>query len=167
MNRAERRALRRAKPPPRGAGHIKLPINIRFEQKHETDFQLLPHLCLSKFRDGTADSADVNTLAVRLNLGRVLAEAHFGADVAEPLRQAQKALHAVKERHARTGAWGTTAQEHAAMGAVLNSTDAMQLQCSRRDLRDAIEAVYGANEYRRQMQGIADRLDGRVPAPSS
>ena len=40
------------------------------------------------------------------------------------------------------------------MGRGLNCTDEMQLQCTRRELRDALEAVYGANEYASKLRQI-------------
>ena len=60
----------------------------------------------------------------------------------------------MKERNARTGKWGCSQPEFAAMGQGLNCTDEMQLQCTRRELRDALEAVYGANEYASKLRQI-------------
>lgn len=154
MNRAEKRAAARASK--RGRVHRKevaLPINIRFSSGDELKLQLSPHNMLELFRSGEAEESDWHALALRLNWGRFLAERHF-PDGVEPLTEAQDALRAVKERNARTGKWGCSQPEFAAMGLGLNCCDQMQLQCTRRELRDALEAVYGANEYANKLQQI-------------
>lgn len=38
----------------------------------------------------------------------------------------------------------------------------MQQQCTRRELRDALERVYAANEYHRKVTAIKNRLDARA-----
>lgn len=162
MNRAQRRAFERAShrgtKPVKGAGHIKLPINIRFNSQDETQLQLVPQTLLECFRAGTADESDWHTLALRLNWGRLLAEKHF-PDAAQDLASAQDALRAVKARHERSGKWGIAQPEFAAMGHGLTVTDAMQRQCTRRELREALQAVYGINEYQQRTAQIAQRLD--------
>ena len=162
MNRAQRRAMARAvmrgTKPIKGAGHIKMPINIRFTEHDETKLQLVPQTLLECFRTGSANEGDWHTIALRLNWGRLLAEDHF-PDAAQDLEMAQKALCSVKDRHQRTGKWGTSQQEFAAMGQGLTVTDAIQKQCTRRELRDALEAVYGINDYKRRTEQIANSLD--------
>lgn len=162
MNRAQRRAFERAShrgtKPVKGAGHIKLPINIRFNSQDETQLQLVPQTLLECFRTGTADESDWHALALRLNWGRLLAEDHF-PDAAPDLAQAQDALRAVKDRHERMGKWGISQPEFAAIGNGLTVTDAMQRQCTRRELREALQAVYGINEYQQRTAQIAQRLD--------
>lgn len=128
-----------------GQQHIKLPVNIRFAQHHETDLQLNPHTTLDMFREGVAEEKDWHLLALRLNWGRLLAERHM-QEAAPILAAAQEALRDVRERHGRTGRWGISQPEFVAMGEGLNHTDTMQLQCTRRELRDALEAVYQAND---------------------
>lgn len=156
LRRMEAKAQRRSyRPSPTKAGGLALPINIRFSAKDELKLQLSPHNLLDLFRTGDADETDWHTLALRLNWGRFLAERHF-PDGSQPLAAAQEALRAVKARHSRTGKWGCSQPEFAAMGLGLNCTDNMQLQCTRRELRDALEAVYGANEYASKLQQIAD-----------
>lgn len=162
MNRAQRRAFERASmrgtKPVKGAGHIKLPINIRFNSQDETQLQLVPQALLECFRNGTADESDWHALALRLNWGRLLAEEHF-PDAAPDLASAQDALRAVKARHERSGKWGIAQPEFAAMGHGLTVTDSMQRQCTRRELRDALQAVYGINKYQQRTEQIAQRLD--------
>ena len=144
MNRAERRAAAKGRRMVRT--HVKLPVNIRFAQHHETDLQLTPHTTLDQFRGGTAQERDWHLLALRLNWGRMLAGEHF-QDAIDDMATAQSALRCVRERNERTGSWGVSQQEFEAIGAALNLVDFMQLKCTRRELRDALDAVYRANEY--------------------
>lgn len=153
--KAEKRAAHR---PARPAKELALPINIRFSSKDELTLQLSPHNLLERFRSGEAEESDWHALALRLNWGRFLAERHF-PDGTEPLTEAQEALRAIKERNARIGTWGCSQPEFAAIGLGLNCTDQMQLQCTRRELRDALEAVYGANEYAQKLQQIKEAQD--------
>lgn len=144
MNRAARRAAAKGKALVKS--HIQLPVNIRFAKSHEIDLQLSPHTMLEKFRDGVAEESDWHLLALRLNWGRVLADEHF-SDGVQVMSDAQAAIRAVRERNERTGQWGVSQPEFAAMGDGLNCCDAMQLNCTRRELRDALGAVYRVNEY--------------------
>lgn len=154
LRRLEAKAQRRShRATHKKAGELALPINIRFSSSDELKLQLSSHNLLDLFRAGEADEPDWHALALRLNWGRFLAEQHF-PDGIQPLADAQDALRAVKERNARTGKWGCSQPEFAAMGQGLNCTDEMQLQCTRRELRDALEAVYGANEYASKLRQI-------------
>lgn len=146
LNREQRRAAARAaRRQPGREPDDRLPVTIRFAQRHETDLQLNPHTTLDKFRDGAAEEGDWHLLALRTNWGRVLAERHF-VDAAPEMMAGQDALLAVKEHYIRTERWGIAQPEFVAMGQALNLTDAIQLQCTRRELRDALEVVYRAND---------------------
>jgi hypothetical protein len=131
-----------------------LPVTFRFCQENETDLQLIPHTCLSKFKEGAADSQDWHTLASRLNLGNTLAYTHYEGEVKGAMDRAIFALRDVKERNARTGAWGCTGDEFNAMGDGLNLTDQMQKECTRRQLQDAMAHVIEVAAVNR----------GRIPA---
>lgn len=163
MGRAENRAAERAsrRKPQKGAGHVVLPINIRFSQKDEAQLQSKPHQMLRGFREGKADEGDWHALTLRLNWGRVLSAAHFPDS--EPQAVAgQDAIRAVWERHQRTGKWGVSQPEFEAIDWALAHVDGMQQMCTRRELRDALEAVYSANEYLRKVGDIADELDRKA-----
>lgn len=129
-----------------------LPVTIRFSQQHEIDLQLTPHTTLDKFRDGSAMDGDYHLLALRLNWARLLAEEHF-PDCVEPCIEAQLALHGVAMRHQTKGQWGIAQPEFAAICFALNTVDDMQLNCTRRELRDALEAVYLANDNLSRQRG--------------
>lgn len=120
---------------------ITLPVTVRFANKHEIDLQLNPHTTLEKFREGVADRTDWQMLDLRVKLGNALAKQHW-PPYAQDMDAAQKALLSAQERHDKTGKWELSQPEYVAIGEALNSTDALQLHCTRRQLRDAIEAVY-------------------------
>lgn len=123
---------------------ITLPVNIRFARKHEIDLQLDPHTVLDKFRECVADDPDWHLLNLRVNWGKVLSEAHW-PQYTDDMIAAQEALTDVQARHGKTGKWGFSQLEYVAIGDALNSADALQLHCTRRELRDGLEAVYREN----------------------
>ena len=139
-------------------GRIKLPINFRHSATDELNLQLLPHVYLDGFRDGTAEETDWHALALRLNCGHVLANAYF-PDVAAQSRAGLDALRGIKTRHERTGKWGISQPEFDAIGPALGAMDAMQLQSNRRQLREVMQAVYGANEDLQATGAITTKLE--------
>lgn len=161
LNRAQRRAMKKAKLPRRGHGHIQLPINIRFNSADETKLQLVPLELAMNFIEGTADESTWHTVMLRINWGRFLARDHF-PDVEPALVEAQMAMREILARNERTGKWGAAKPEYDSIYEALRISNEMQKQCSRRELRDALEAVYAANEFHQRTQAIKDRLDGRA-----
>ncbi|AOG24368.1 hypothetical protein [Acidovorax sp. RAC01] len=143
-DRAQRRDLK----PQRGKGHIKLPIYFRFGARDEVDLQRKPHAMLNGFRAGVAQESDWHAITLRLNWGFVLSTRLFPDSVAEA-RAGLDAIRAVKDRHERTGKWGVSQPEYEAVDWALAHMDGMQQMCTRRELRDALQAVYEANEYLR------------------
>lgn len=119
------------------------PITIRFSAREEMALQMVPHQILESFRGGTATEPDWHGLALRLNLGRMLAEWHF-PDHLDQAQCAQVALQRIKERAALTGEWATEPLEFQDIGVVLNLTDAMQKLCTHRELREAVRYVLSA-----------------------
>lgn len=158
LRRKLERTAKRGLKPQRGAGHIKLPITIRFNEKDEQDLQRKPHQMLKGFRTGEADEGDWHTITLRLNWGKVLSVAHFPDSVPQA-EAGLEAIRSVKARHERTGKWGISQPEYEAIDWALAHMDGMQQMCTRRELRDALEAVYTANEYLRAVGEIEDRLD--------
>lgn len=155
--RAEREAKRKSSAQS-GRGHIKLPITIRFNAQDEQDLQRKPHQMLNGFRNGTADEGDWNAITLRLNWGKVLSVAHFPDSVPQA-EAGLEAIRSIKARHERTGKWGISQPEYEVIDLALAHMDGMQLMCTRRELRDALEAVYTANEYLRAVGEIEERLD--------
>lgn len=118
-----------------------LPINIRFSASVETKLQLIPHDALANFKTGHQSESDWHTLAARCNLGSTLARDHFSA-ATEPLNAAIDALASAWARFQRLGQMGMTGDEYNAISTALVITDDMQLQCTRRELDAAMQAVY-------------------------
>lgn len=161
LNREQRRALKKGRKPPRGFGHAQLPVNIRFGREDETQLQLSPLVMATTLIEGTADETTWHTLTLRVNWGRFLAKDHF-PNAEQPMIDAQDAMGAIMDRHNRTGKWGASKPEYDKIYNALCICNEMQLKCTRRELRDALERVYNANEYHNKIEKIKDRLDGRV-----
>lgn len=144
MNREQRRQAEKQTKRGKTAGTRlpdETPVVFRFSGKNEFDLQHIPHQTLERFRDGTATEPNWHVLAARLNLGRVLADTHF-VDASPAMVAAQDALVAVHARAERLGTWGCSQPEFQAMGEGLNLTDAMQVQCTRRELSAAFVKIY-------------------------
>ncbi|MDH0423529.1 hypothetical protein [Delftia tsuruhatensis] len=161
LNRAQRRAAKKQRRPVRGAGHIQLPVNIRFNAEAETRLQLVPLGMATTLIEGTADETTWHTITMRINWGRFLAADHFPE--AEPaMITAQDAMRSISARHDRAQTWVASKPEYDAVYEALRICNEMQQQCTRRELRDALERVYAANEYHRKLTAIKNRLDARA-----
>ena len=157
LNREQRRALKKAKPV-KGAGHIQLPINMRFSAEDETKLMLEPIKCAERLRDGTAEEGDWHAVILRLNWGRLLNKAIFNEGEGQ-LAEAQDAMRAIKARGIQYSSWSASTPEFNSISAALALCNQMQTMCTRRELRDALQAVYDQNEYINKTQAIKDRLD--------
>ena len=163
MNREQRRAARRAKPPRRGAGHIQLPINVRFGAEDETQMMLIPVQSANKFLDGSAKEADWHTVMMRINWARLLNEAHFNEGVQE-FEAARLVMRAVKPAGVADGIWTMTSEQHEAVNTALVLANQMQTQCTRRELQASFKAMLGANAYNKRADAIKNKLDaGQLP----
>lgn len=130
-----------------------LPVTIRQGVESDTALQMVPHTELDKLRDGTADKYTANTLAFRLNWGYVMAgEVFDNPEIRADMELALAAIRSVKDRHARTGKWGTTGPEFIQLGDGLNHTDAMQQMATRREQHQALAAVYAVNNQKRKQK---------------
>lgn len=158
MNREQRRALKKARKPVRGAGHIQLPINMRFSAEDETKLMLEPVKCAERLRDGTAEEGDWHAVILRLNWGRLLNKSIFNEGEGL-LAEAQDAMRSIKARGLQYGSWSASTPEFNSISEALTLCNQMQTMCTRRELRDALQAVYDQNEYLNKTQAIKDRLD--------
>lgn len=154
LNRQQRRALAKSKPPRRGTGHIELPITMRHGSNEELDLMLVPQLSADHMRDNIADESDWHTIIMRLNWGRVLNRENF-ENGEEIIAQAQAVMVQVK------GNWSLTMPQYNTVTSALTLCNQMQKACTRRELRDSLEAMIGVNEYMNKKQEIQDRMDGR------
>jgi len=120
-----------------------LPINIRFSKEAELNLCIVPQAELTKFREGIADEVSINTLAMRLNLGYVLAGEYFvEGEARATMESALEALRSVKARHLETGKVGATGEEYHRMADGLNLTDMMQEKCTRAELDKTLSFVF-------------------------
>ena len=163
MNREQRRAARRAKPPRRGAGHIQMPITMRFSAQDETQMMLVPTQSADKFLAGTAEEADWHTVMMRINWARLLNEAHFNEGVQE-FEAARLVMRAVKPVGLADGIWSLTADQYETVNTALVLANQMQKQCTRRELQASLKEMLGANAYNKRADAIKDKLDaGQLP----
>ena len=75
---------------------------------------------------------------------------------------AQDAMRSISARHDRAQSWGASKPEYDSIYEALRICNEMQQQCTRRELRDALERVYAANEYHQKVAAIKSRLDARA-----
>lgn len=156
LNRQQRRALKKAKPQ-KEVGYIELPITFRFSDKDETSLILQPMLCAEKLRDGTAEEPDWHTVVLRLNWARLLNQNNFN-EGEDCIAQAQEAMKAIKAVGDSSGIWKAEPEQFSAISEALAMAIEMQKLCTRRELRDALEAVYEANEYHNKVNQIKNKL---------
>ena len=159
LNREQRRALKKAKPV-KGAGHIQLPINMRFSAQDETRLMQTPIESAERLRDGTADEIDWHTVMERLNLARVLNKANFDQGE-QQIEAGQNAMRAIKARGLQYESWTASTPEFNTISMALVLCNQMQTMCTRRELRDSLQAVYDQNDYLKKTQAIKDRLDAK------
>jgi len=128
---------------------FRLPKTIRFGAQEDRLLKLLPHDELENFRLGLATDPSWHTITARINMGYVLAGEHF-PDERVRMEACLAHLRAVHERHQKTGTWGMTGEEFHTIGDGLNYCDEMQNQCTRRELDDALSAVYAVSELKQK-----------------
>lgn len=119
---------------------LRVPPIIRYSEADEVRLQLVPHVDLERFRNGSADGEAWSTLATRVNWGAVLANRHHPAATAL-MAEAARSLASIHARHARTGQWGTSGPEFTALADALVVIDDMQRACTRVELHSALQVV--------------------------
>lgn len=154
MNRQIRRAMAKAKPPRKGYGHTELPITMRHGSNEELDLMLVPQLSADHMRDNIADETDWHTIIMRLNWGRVLNSENF-ENGSEVIAQAQAVMVLVKD------SLNLNPEQYDTVTGALTLCNQMQKSCTRRELRNSLRNMLGANEYLNKKQQIQDRMDGR------
>lgn len=154
MNRAMRRLSAKSKPPRRGTGHIELPVTLRHGSDEELDLMLMPQLSADHMRDGIATEPDWHTVVMRLNWGRVLNSENF-ENGSEIIAQAQAVMVLVKE------SMRLNPEQYDTVTSALTLCNQMQKSCTRRELRESLLNMLGANDYLNKKKQIQDRMDGR------
>lgn len=126
-----------------------LPKIFRHSKQADLSLQLIPHSELEKFKTGDADEGTWHTVCFRLNWGYVMAGDHFDSVEAVILMEASlAAVRLIKERHQKTGKWGTTGKEFNVIGQALNLTDDMQMETTRRQQDQSLETLLKLNELK-------------------
>lgn len=155
MNRQIRRAMaKKAKPPRKGTGHIELPVTLRHGSNEELDLMLMPQLSADHMRDGIATEPDWHTIVMRLNWGRVLNSENF-ENGGEFIAQAQDVMVLVKDGLLLNH------EQYETVTSALTLCNQMQKSCTRRELRESLRNMLGANDYLNKKKQIQDRMDGR------
>ena len=127
---------------------------MRHGSNEELDLMLVPQLSADHMRDNMADESDWHTIIMRLNWGRVLNRENF-ENGEEIIAQAQAVMVQVK------GSLSLTMPQYNTVTNALTLCNQMQKACTRRELRDSLEAMIGVNDYMQKKQQIQDRMDGR------
>lgn len=121
---------------------------MRFSPENESKLQYEPRMALEFFRCGKGAPEHHTTLVFRLNWGRHMATDLFdNADVVQVIVKAQNAVGGIKSRFDRLDAWGVSAEEFDSIGAGLDLVDEMQLQSTRKELRETADKAM--NEIKR------------------
>lgn len=129
----------------------KLPVTIRHSDESDLLLQMIPHDELEKLRTGAADVYTINTLALRLNWGYVMAgEVFDNPEVRTAMEAGLTAIRSIKERAGRLGKYGATGEEFYCIGEALNLTDSMQKAATRREQHKALSTVYFINQHKQE-----------------
>ena len=115
---------------------------------------LVPQLSADHMRDNIADESDWHTIIMRLNWGRVLNRENF-ENGEEIIANAQAVMVQVKETNT------LTIPQYNTVTSALTLCNQMQKSCTRRELRESLRNMLGANDYLNKKQQIQDRMDGR------
>lgn len=118
-----------------------IPVLIRFGADDERTLQLVPHQALERLINKESGESDWHTITCRLDIGLMLAKNHFTDTEQQVMVQALSAICDVSDRFKRVGLYGTSEIEAKSIGAGLVLTDEMQLNTTRRQMRDVIEFV--------------------------
>ena len=118
-----------------------IPISIGLSAEMQTNLKLPPHMILDAFTHGRGDESGAHTLIAAVNLGAVLSRTQ-STDAQAVMESGLVAVQSVKDRGERGGKWGVTGDEYKAIAAALVLSDDMQMISTRRDLREAVRAVY-------------------------
>jgi hypothetical protein len=119
-----------------------LPVTIRFNADDERTLQLVPHQELALLMAGDGTEQSWHTITCRLNIGMTLARIRDTGEEIVTMAQALDAVCDVSDRFKRIGKWGASGEEAKLIGAGLVLTDDMQLDSTRREMRDAMKYVF-------------------------
>ncbi|MER8124604.1 hypothetical protein ABS198_20200, partial [Acinetobacter baumannii] len=93
----------------------------------ERHLQMIPHNELARVLKGMGTEESWHTLAVRVNVGAMMAKLYFNVEAQEAMTAAVHAVAEAGKRYVTTGKMILTGDESRAIGGGLNLTDEMQL----------------------------------------
>lgn len=123
-------------------GRACIPVMIRFNADDERILQLVPHQEFARMVRGEGEESSWHDVTCRLNIGMTLARQLFSDVETTTMEHALNSICDVRDRFTRVGKYGVSGYEASLIGAGLVLTDEMQLNCTRREMRDVIEYVY-------------------------
>jgi hypothetical protein len=116
-------------------------VLFRFSDEDERRFQLVPHAQLCNLREGRADQETVDMLEFRIRWCEHLAKK---VNLPEVVEQTGKSINCLREIHARcamVSKYVTTQEEASTLGESLTLADELQVQSTRRELRDSLNSA--------------------------
>lgn len=123
--------------------HTPLPITLGLSAEQKQDLRLPYHLALDAMKRGAGNDDEAHLLFTSLLTARELSK-KFNADIQREVQEALDAVIAVKERGDKTGKWGVSGDQFRLISRGLVLMDDMQDAATRRDVRDALTAVWDA-----------------------
>lgn len=120
-----------------------LPIQYGLSREMKTDMRLPYHLSLDLFKRGLGTDDDAHQIVSALLVGHELAKL-YSPQASQAMQEAIDAISAVKARGDQTGQWGVSGDQFRAISEALVLMDDMQEGASRREVRNALMAVWKA-----------------------
>jgi hypothetical protein len=124
-----------------------LPITIRFSSDDARHLKMEPHTALEQMAEGLGDGDSFNTILLRLNTGKILAERIFNDDAVLVMCAGLVAMIEVNARHCRMEKWGISPDEREAVGEALVLADDIQDGTTRREQLKAMKYVVRTAHY--------------------
>lgn len=103
---------------------------------------MIPHQELDKIRSGDGNEESWNTIAMRVNVGAMMAKLYFNKEAQDAMQDAVNSISALAERMKTTGRLVMTGDEFRDISTALNLTDDMQVNTTKREQAEAMRKVY-------------------------
>jgi hypothetical protein len=129
------------------------PILLGLSTQEKERMKRIPHLALTEFKNGSANSTHWYTLGFRLRVGVELAKAHYAQETAVQMLESFSAVerilnHTVGETNKH---WYATEPEIVLIEMGLDATDAIQDETLR---RDQLPAHHKANDFMKKLANL-------------
>ncbi len=110
-------------------------------QHKQDEVSLMAYTALTAITTGSGTDEHLGALSLACNMSYSLAMQGIGAEAMELVIRANDALHALRERHTRTGKYGFTAPELEAVRDMLHVHDRMVAAASQQEIRNALKDI--------------------------